>query len=247
MHKRIATGLFVLIFILGVAIVFYHQYTDIQQLKQEAAEAEKLLEGNEKPITENKPPHPAREGYKMVQHGDHWHQIPKHAPDSWAAELHEMLNLPPPRDDRPTPSDDRPTQATHPVQTYKGPLTYHKELLETNPSEALRLLTKEMNHWSADYIPDIPADDTIATEYARVEYLKAYIRATDEVPPGVNPIKLDEKFEELHREHRRVWYSADGIINWQDPNNPVNRFTKLTWIGLEPPLRWDEDGMAHWQ
>ncbi len=82
MHKRIATGLFVLIFILGVAIVFYHQYTDIQQLKQEAAEAEKLLEEQHKGVAENKPPRPAREGYKWEWHGDHWHEMPVAQSDS---------------------------------------------------------------------------------------------------------------------------------------------------------------------
>ncbi|MDE0482897.1 MAG: hypothetical protein OXI67_09990 [Candidatus Poribacteria bacterium] len=88
MHKRIAIGLFVLIFILGVAIVFYHQYTDIQQLKKEAAEAEKLIEGNEKPVAENNLP-PAPSGYKWVPHGDHHHLVPIDAPDTWQEGTHQ--------------------------------------------------------------------------------------------------------------------------------------------------------------
>ncbi|RKU36360.1 hypothetical protein C6496_13970 [Candidatus Poribacteria bacterium] len=82
MHKRIATGLIVLIFILGVAIVFYHQYTDIQQLKQEAAKTEKLLEEQHKGVAENDLP-PAEPGKKWVPHGDHFHEVPIDAPDVW--------------------------------------------------------------------------------------------------------------------------------------------------------------------
>ena len=81
MHKRIAIGLIVLIFVLGVAIVFYHQYTDIQQLKEDAAQAKKLLEENDKPkvqhvasTSDTKPPD--EPGYKWVRHGDHWDKVP---------------------------------------------------------------------------------------------------------------------------------------------------------------------------
>ncbi|MDE0085498.1 MAG: hypothetical protein OXU23_07285 [Candidatus Poribacteria bacterium] len=166
MHKRIATGLFVLIFALGVAIVFYHQYTDIQQLKQEAAEAEKLLEGNEKPVAENKLP-PAEPGKKWVPHGDHFHQVPIDAPDVWQGEPHEPV-----------------AKEVQAKPTYTGPLTYHTELLKTNPVKALRLQSEERGHWSAEHIPPFPADDTEAQEYARNIYLiNYYVSTGDESNP----------------------------------------------------------------
>ena len=81
MHKRIAIGLIVLIFVLGVAIVFYHQHTDIQQLKEEVAQDKKLLEENDKPKVEHaastsdtKPPD--EPGFEWVRHGDHWDKVP---------------------------------------------------------------------------------------------------------------------------------------------------------------------------
>ncbi|RKU36324.1 hypothetical protein C6496_13790 [Candidatus Poribacteria bacterium] len=167
MHKRIATGLVVLIFILGVAIVFYHQYTDIQQLKQEAAEAEKMLEEKDKPVVENKPP-PAREGFKMVPHGDHWHEVPMDAPDVW--------------------QEGTPEPVAKEVQAkpaYTGPLTFHEELLETNPVEALRLQAEERGHWSAEWIPTFDPGDQEAEAIARNLYIRHYYKSIGDTD---NPI-----------------------------------------------------------
>ncbi len=231
MRNKLYWGLGILIVLLIGAFVFMmvNTQSEIRQLAAELKEAQELKDSIHHSKPENRPPPPG----KSFEGGGHWHG------DEWHDAPHEpsIAN---------GTNTEHPTQATHPVSTYKGPLTYHKELLEIDPARALRELSKEMNHWSAEYIPEIPPDDEIATEYARVEYLKAYIRATGVVPEGVNPQKLDEKFEELHRKHNDLWYSKDGIINWQDPNNPASRFTKLTWIGLEPPLRWDEDGDPLW-
>ena len=55
-------------------------------------------------------------------------------------------------------------------QTYTGPLTYHAELLETNPVKALRLQAEERGHWSAKWIPPFPPDDTEAQEFAKATY-----------------------------------------------------------------------------
>ncbi|MDE0313824.1 MAG: hypothetical protein OXM61_02900 [Candidatus Poribacteria bacterium] len=162
MHKRIATGLFVLIFILGVAIVFYHQYTDIQQLKQEAAETEKLLEEQHKGVAENDLP-PAPSGYKWVPHGDHHHLVPIDAPDVWQGEPHEPV-----------------AKEVQAKPTYTGPLTYHEELLKTNPVKALRLQQEERGHWSAKWIPPFPPDDFEAASLARYEYLSHYYKSIGE-------------------------------------------------------------------
>ncbi len=190
MHKRIAIGLIVLIFILGVAIVFYHQYTDIQQLKKEAAEAEKMLDEKDKPVTENKPP-PAREGYKMVPHGDHWHEVPMTASDV--------------SQDAPT---TQPVQAAQEYKAYTGPLTFHKELLETNPLEALRLQCEERGHWSAKWITDyFSPDDLEAQAFAKTVYLRMYYntlyRTTGKIPISDAEYtqlgaELDSHFEAIH-------------------------------------------------
>ena len=84
MNHRLYLGLGILILLLiaGGTFLFYSQYNELQQLKKETAEADKLLEEHNKPITDNEPP-TAREGFKMVKHGDDWHEVPIDAPDTW--------------------------------------------------------------------------------------------------------------------------------------------------------------------
>ena len=150
MHKRIATGLFVLIFILGVAIVFYHQYTDIQQLKQEAAEAEKLLEEQHKGVAENDLP-PAEPGKKWVPHDDHFHQVPIDAPDVWQGEPHEPVvtdeDVTPEVQEKPDwiydPDREKP-DGWDPKLVWKGgeatiDLNYFRDLTEEEQAEYERL------------------------------------------------------------------------------------------------------------
>ncbi len=57
---------------------------------------------------------------------------------------------------------------------YTGPWTFHEELLKTNPVKALRLQQEERGHWSAEWIPPFPTDDTEAQEYAKAVYLVEY-------------------------------------------------------------------------
>ena len=81
MNKKLYWGLGVLIVLLVAGgFVFYQQWQDIVQLKQEAAEADKLLAENDQP--------PARPGYKVVPHGDHFHEVPIDAPDTWQEPPH---------------------------------------------------------------------------------------------------------------------------------------------------------------
>ena len=65
-------------------------------------------------------------------------------------------------------------------QTHTGPLTYHAELLETNPVKALRLQTEERGHWSAKWIPPFPPDDQEAADFARSRYLYIYYKSIGE-------------------------------------------------------------------
>ncbi|MDE0325988.1 MAG: hypothetical protein OXN27_18890 [Candidatus Poribacteria bacterium] len=76
MNRKTYWGIAALVIILIAAGGFmYWQWSSVQQLKEELAQDEKMLEEMEKPVAENKPPRPAREGYKWEWHGDHWHEI----------------------------------------------------------------------------------------------------------------------------------------------------------------------------
>ncbi len=91
MNRKLYWGLAALIlFISAFGFLLYRQHVDIQQLKKEAAEAEKQLEEKNMPIVENNE-RPARPGYKLVPHGDHFHEVPVSAPDTWQGEPHEPV------------------------------------------------------------------------------------------------------------------------------------------------------------
>ena len=51
-------------------------------------------------------------------------------------------------------------------QTYTGPLTFHAELLKTNPVKALRLQAEERGHVNAKWNRHFPPDDVEAQELA---------------------------------------------------------------------------------
>ena len=160
MNRKMYWGIAALILFIGAfGFLLYRQHVDIQQLKKEAAEAEKLLEEKNMPIVENNE-RPARPGYKLVPHDDHFHEVPVSAPDAWQGEPQE------------------PVAQSTPVVEYRGPLTFHKELLETHPVEALRQQAREAGHWSAEHIPPFPPDDTEAAEFARELYLYRYYKWT---------------------------------------------------------------------
>ncbi len=89
-------------------------------------------------------------------HGDHSHEKPVAQADA-----------PPPT--------VQPVQVKQPAKpTHTGSLTYHEELLKTNPAKALRLQTEERGHWAAKWVPPFPPDDTEAQAYARNQYLTHY-------------------------------------------------------------------------
>ncbi len=166
MRTKVYWGLGVLILLLGAAAVFIiqHEIAENRELKKQLAEAKKLANQiKEQEALKNNPP-VAREGYKMVPHGDHWHEVPIDAPDTWQGEPHGEV----------VTEDDIPLYQPPPTQTYDGPLTYHAELLETNPVKALRLQSEERGHWSKDWIPPFPPDDVEAQTYARARYLLHY-------------------------------------------------------------------------
>ena len=83
MYKKLTWGLGVLALLLCTAFVFMTvlNRAEIRQLKEEAAEAEKLSEDRnnhlvQQPDVDNKPPREAKDGFKWEWHGDHWHEMP---------------------------------------------------------------------------------------------------------------------------------------------------------------------------
>ena len=115
MRNKLYWGLGVLIILIIATggFVFYQQWTEIQQLK-DAAEADNPLEepiaqsdepivSSDKPITKDDLP-AADEGFKWVQHGDHFHQVQIDAPDEWQGEQHEPV-VPPNKSDIHNKSD----------------------------------------------------------------------------------------------------------------------------------------------
>ena len=73
---------------------------------------------------------------------------------------------------------ETPTDVATPTRT--GPLTYHGDLLASNPVEALRAQAEERGHWSEKWIPPFPPDDQEAAALARTYYLIVYYRSTGE-------------------------------------------------------------------
>ena len=91
-------GVLIILFIAVSSFVFYQQWTELQQMKKEAAEDDKQREdhlskpdepivSSDKPITKDDLP-AADEGFKWVQHDDHFHQVPIDAPDTWQGGEH---------------------------------------------------------------------------------------------------------------------------------------------------------------
>ena len=77
----------------------------------------------------------------------------------------------------------------------KSPLTYHAELLETYPVEALRLQSEERGHWSAKWIPPFPPENQEAAAIAMSYYLIIYYRSTEQTDTAVYQKLVDKTFE----------------------------------------------------
>ena len=227
MYKKLTWGLGVLALLLCTAFVFMTvlNRAEIRQLKEEAAEAEKLSEDRNKhlaqqPNVDNKPPREAKDGFKWEWHGDHWHEMP-------------------------VAQNEVPQQPiVQPVQTpktYDGPLTSHKELLETHPVEALYQQTLERGHWSARHIPPFPPDDQEAAALARNVYLLKYYESIGQTDtPEYH--KLIEEAMSLQKDRRNIEDDARRIdllrltfVNDNEDNFPWEWFIHKTHFS--PPFR----------
>ena len=164
MNHRLYLGLGILILLLiaGGTFLFYSQYQELQQLKKDTEEADKQLEENNKPKGQQVELPKDRTPPPDASPNGHWHD------GVWHDEPHAPV------------AQDVPAK-----EIYTGPLTFHKELLETNPVEALRKQTEERGHWSAKWIPPFPPDDQEAAAIARDLYLITYYDSIDDT---TNPI-----------------------------------------------------------
>ncbi len=119
MRNKLYWGLGILIVLLMGVFVFVmvKDQSKIRQLETDLAEVQKKLEVHNEAantpkvvdISDVKPP-PAESGFKWVRHGDHWDKIPVGQRETTVEPVKPM---------------------------YTGTLTYHEELLKTNPVKAL--------------------------------------------------------------------------------------------------------------
>ena len=146
MSKQMKWGLATLLLLLGIAAVFIFldQNAELRQLEKETAESDKLRQERNKP---QETPVAVEELPPVVPPNEHPSGPHQHEDD--------------------TAHNPSVSQVS---QTYTGPLTYHAELLKTNPVKALRLQAEERGHWSAEWIPPFPPDDTEAQEFAKATY-----------------------------------------------------------------------------
>lgn len=154
--------------------------------------------------------------------GGHWHG------DEWHADPHETEVQPPTAAVREPVAPRRDgVEAEAPAMN----LTYHAELLKSDPVEALRQQGKERGHWSADYLPDFPPDDMEAMEYARSEYHYIYYGHTIPVSEhGESP-----EFQRAAAENRRLYDAIDekyASLDW-DVRARNRDLKMLAWPSLE--------------
>ena len=167
---------------------------EIRQLEKEFADAKEVETPlTEQPKADNKPPREAKAGFEWEWHGDHWHEMPVAQTPQETVGQSVKVSKP-----------EKPA--------YTGPLTFHEELLESNPLEALRLQSEERGHWSAKWITDYyDADDEEAQAFARTVYLRMYYNTLYKTT-GKIPIS-EEEYHRLGEEYSSHIRSLDAIPN----------------------------------
>ncbi len=219
MRNKLYWGLGILIVLLigAFSFVLVKEQSKIRQLETDLADLQKKREAHNEAantpkvvdISDVKPP-PAEPGFKWVRHGDHWDKIPVGQPET----------------------------TVEPVKPpYTGPLTYHEELLKTNPVKALRLQAEERGHWSAKWILPFPPDDHEAANLAKCRYLIEYYKSTGERTN--NPaLKEVERIENTFLESLKEKYlpAREQAARYSD-------LLKLTWPSLDTPINHCELGL----
>ena len=116
-------------------------------------------------------------------------------------------------------------------QTSNGPLTFHAELLKTNPVKALRLQAEERGHVNAKWIPPFPPDDQEAQELAKAVYALIYNTNSDTPKLGIGGNSM-LMMEEIYKKYSRTSARSCDL-------------TKLTWVALSYQIdHYNSDGLA---
>lgn len=171
-------------FILCVAGSLFYSHHENQKGEAELAETqERVKQWNER---QNEQPTAEAPVVKEPAEVGHFHED-----GTFHAEPHAPVEV---------PAEVETSEATTEVSDPAMALTYHVELLKSDPVEALRQQGKERGHWSADYLPDFPRDDTEAMEIARAEYHCIYYGHT--IP--VSEQHENPDYQHAVRESRRL-------------------------------------------
>ena len=208
MNRKVKWGLgaFIILIIVVAAVILIRDQAKLRQMEADLEAAKQKVEElnskkQEQPIADNGPP-PAEPGFKWVRHGDHWDKVP-------IAEPHQH----------------NPQEV--PVTTYDGPLTYHEELLETHPVEALYQQTLERGHWSSRHIPPFPPDDQEAAWVARNYYLKRYYRSIGQTDTP--------EYQKLLEESDTIRRTIRNIEDWARRMD----LRRITWTNLNEETVWE--------
>ena len=129
---------FLIILLIGVSAVLLIRDTDTEPevvFNPHSPKDEEQVKRNIQDIIKKEKTPTARPGYKIDQHGDHYHEVPIAKTDPASQNVKSVAPDP---------------------KTKSGGLTYHAGLLETNPAEALYQQAIERGHWSAKWIPSFP-------------------------------------------------------------------------------------------
>ena len=123
-------------------------------------------------------------------------------------------------------TESSPVDVATPTRT--GPLTYHAELLDHHPVEALRLQAEERGHWSARWIPPFPPGDTEAATLARNAYLVTYYQSVGDLD---NPEYI-KAVHEYTAQTNAIAYDSD----YSNGNARPYDLMKLSWVTMHEPV-----------
>ncbi len=212
MRNKIYWGLGVLIILLiGVfVLVMVNQYAQIKQLEAEAKKAE--AKANQMKDT----PPVARDGFKMVPHGDHWHEVPIDAPDTWQDEPHE------PKSQDPLPD----------MSKYKIDLP--DEIPDDIPTEAE---LREMDLGLLIHLAKLYTKEANKLKETDFEAGIRFYNATYPIITKIQDEKLEEskaKMDELMREHRKEFPVPRYI--------PATEDSSAVYIDVIPPEELSTEG-----
>lgn len=232
MNKKLYWGLGVLILlIIGATVFVVKDKAEMRELERQLAEFKKA----EERVTVHQPP--AREYYKMVRHGDHWHEVPIDAPDTGQGEPHEPVVA----NDAPSTAPQSKTEAqlspTELNELYQQlaqdislmdldeELDFSEFLSKYSPKQRMHLLTVGIN---LSLLPS-PVQDKIEGYQWRKQGL--------ETPPeGYIYVKNNDGTYRLHKK-------GEPIIKVADVQTDEQGFFKsgaFTFMGGEDGQTFDE-------